>query len=703
MHKNLLLCTAACALFFSSFTFTSISTASSLSTETRRALEGMIKLPEQYRYAIDVMSTPTQAEKNLEKIASGAMMESNSPFNQAVKKNLEEIRASINKQFSEGRYSSNQSNVGDTIYNNIMANQYNQDMQHKMQANAYLNQLRQDRLIKRENLLRGYEKALSDAAKAAAILDAGNQQHIDATRQQWVEQDNREWSKLQNKAEILHKVAKVDSALQGQNKELSNTLRKAVLNTLNTDSITNVERKGEVSPASSKENKHSITSPKHASDKLSSADVASQHEDNSSLKTDHEITQSIIDPKTNTDSSASKMALNTSAESHVKLSTKIESIPTAHAENTSKLTDDKATTTSSSLDGAANRKTLTPQIENSFVMPIAMFAVGVSDANNQSILLDNMQITMFEPKEYQERSIFLSTYGNKNTFFSRTLSRQESAQTEQEGVPTEQESVPTEQESIPTEQGRIHADIRYAALQAGITLIAREHQSISTNFGVFGTYGKLSFAPKNADSSHKKMFDKWSLTAYGNIQHDAGIYASAFLSYGIFKENMRKEFIKDTPKIKNSKILGAAATVGQKLSTGFEGVILEPQAQLVYQRLILGVSSDNNSSSNDNSSSDEENSKINIGNPDQWLLRIGGRLTQNKGHVLSFYGKLNLIKTFSKNFQLAAMGSLVEGGFGIQAHLSPNIELHSDLSYQHKFKKVGISGINISAGMRYHF
>ncbi|QEE12522.1 autotransporter outer membrane beta-barrel domain-containing protein [Bartonella krasnovii] len=619
MHKNLLLCTAACALFFSSFTFTSISTASSLSTETRRALEGMIKLPEQYRYAIDVMSTPTQTEKNLEEITSSTMRGNHSHFNQVHQNSMDRVRReTISSSFSgttradSGVHHTVLKHGVDNIHTQVMANQYHQDIQSIADTGEKLNQLR----IKR-------------------------------------------------------------SALQ-----------------------------------------------KHASDKLSSADVASQHEDNSSLKTDLEITQSIIDPKTNTDSSASKMALNTSAESHVKLSTKIESIPTAHAENTSKLTDDKATTTSSSLDGAANRKTLTPQIENSFVMPIAMFAVGVSDANNQSILLDNMQITMFEPKEYQERSIFLSTYGNKNTFFSRILSRQESAQTEQEGVPTEQESipaeqesvpaeqgsvpteqedVPTEQESVPTEQGRIHADIRYAALQAGATLIAREHQSISTNFGFFGTYGKLSFAPKNAESSHKKMFDKWSLTAYGNIQHDSGIYASAFLSYGIFKENMRKEFIKDTPKVKNSKILGAAATVGQKLSTGFEGVILEPQAQLVYQRLILGVSSDNNSSSNDNSSSDEENSKINIGNPDQWLLRIGGRLTQNKGHVLSFYGKLNLIKTFSKNFQLAAMGSLVEGGFGIQAHLSPNIELHSDLSYQHKFKKVGISGINISAGMRYHF
>ncbi|WP_212112775.1 autotransporter outer membrane beta-barrel domain-containing protein [Bartonella queenslandensis] len=565
MHKNLLLCTAACALFFSSFTFTSTSIASSLSPEIRRPLEGITKLPEQYRYAIDFINTPTQAKKNREKIASGTMAEANASFNQEHQKNSE-------------------------------------------------------------------------------------------------------------------------------------------------TSLTHTENKHPVI--------NSSTRQKRSSDPLPPANVVSQHKNTSSLRAVHEITQpeinknlqSDIDPKTNTSSSTSEMSPNTSAKAHVKLLSKVDSTAITDPQSSSQLTDGKATASSSSLDEIENSKTLTPQIENSLIMPIAMFSVGVADANNQSTLLDNMQITMFEPKNYQERGIFLSTYGNKNTFFSRIQTEQDNVQTEQDSVQTEQVEVQAErdeiqekQEDVQTEQESVHADIRYAALQAGAILIAREYQSISTNFGFFGTYGKLSFAPKNAESSHKKMFDKWSLTAYGNIQHDSGAYASAFLSYGIFKENMANNFIKDTPKMNNSKILGAAATVGQKLLTSFEGVILEPQAQLVYQHLMLGSSSDNNSSSNDSSPSDEDTSKINISKPDQWLVRIGGRLTQNKGHALSFYGKLNLIKTFSKNFQLAAMGSLVEGGFGVHAHLSQNIELHSDLSYQHKFKKVGISGINISAGMRYHF
>lgn len=39
-------------------------------------------------------------------------------------------------------------------------------------------------------------------------------------------------------------------------------------------------------------------------------------------------------------------------------------------------------------------------------MPNALFAVGVSDINNHNILLDNMRITMFEPKENEKNGVF---------------------------------------------------------------------------------------------------------------------------------------------------------------------------------------------------------------------------------------------------------------------------------------------------------
>ncbi|WP_244428940.1 hypothetical protein [Bartonella vinsonii] len=44
-----------------------------------------------------------------------------------------------------------------------------------------------------------------------------------------------------------------------------------------------------------------------------------------------------------------------------------------------------------------------------------------------------------------------------------------------------------------------------------------------------------------------------------------------------------------------------------------------------------------------------------------------------------------------KSFQLAFMGTAIEDGFGVHAHLSQKIALHGDVSYQHKLREAGLS------------
>ncbi|UTO28048.1 autotransporter outer membrane beta-barrel domain-containing protein [Bartonella harrusi] len=153
-----------------------------------------------------------------------------------------------------------------------------------------------------------------------------------------------------------------------------------------------------------------------------------------------------------------------------------------------------------------------------------------------------------------------------------------------------------------------------------------------------------------------------SLTAYGNIQHDSGLYTNTFLSYGIFKGNITTAFIGKTKKANDTKTVRVSASVGQKLPTNFQGITLEPQAQLVYQRLLLGTLSQT------------DNLKMNRRNPSQGLLRIGGHLTQNKGHAVSFYSKLYVIETFehkktiemSESSPPTAMGTAIDGGMGME-------------------------------------
>ncbi|WP_409360975.1 autotransporter outer membrane beta-barrel domain-containing protein [Bartonella heixiaziensis] len=331
---------------------------------------------------------------------------------------------------------------------------------------------------------------------------------------------------------------------------------------------------------------------------------------------------------------------------------------------------------SATLDPEGKIKALVPQVASYLVLPNAVFTAGFAEVKNQDILLDNMRATNFGEKDNKKRGIFFSTHGNKVTLSS---------------------------DRDPLQYG-YGADVQHTTVQAGVTLTVLEKQDITTSFGLLGTYGKLAFTPKDMEGAEKSTLDKWSLAAYGSIQHNNGMYINALFSYGILKGNITRALIGNTAELNNTNTLSASATIGKKLGTNTEGLFFEPQAQLVYQRLTLSTFSD------------IDGFKVNMGNPHQWLVRVGGRLTQTilptkEGCPLSFYGKLNVMKTFSDNgtiqigdmFHLDSMGSSVEGGLGVNAHLSQNAVFHADVNYQHKLQKAGISGINFSGGIRYRF
>ncbi|WP_455465758.1 autotransporter outer membrane beta-barrel domain-containing protein [Bartonella sp. B39] len=331
---------------------------------------------------------------------------------------------------------------------------------------------------------------------------------------------------------------------------------------------------------------------------------------------------------------------------------------------------------SATLDSEAKIKALVPQMASYLVMPQALFSAGLSDVSNQNTLLDTMQTKALETKGNKNKGIFLSTYGNKVTLSSSRS---------------------------PLQYG-YGADIHYGALQAGVILAALEDQNITTNLGLLGTYGKLAFTPKDMEGADKSTLDKWSLAAYGSIRHNGGIYVNALFSYGALKGNITTAPRGNTAKLYDTNTFSASTTIGQKLTTSAKGLIFEPQVQLIYQRLMLGTFSD------------IDGFDANMGTPHQWLVRVGGRLTQNistmkEGSAVSLYGKLNVIRAFGDNgtikigdtFHLDSMGDSVEGGLGVNAQLSQNIVLHADVNYQQKLQKSGVSGMYISGGVRCRF
>ncbi|WP_407965129.1 autotransporter outer membrane beta-barrel domain-containing protein [Bartonella sp. C271] len=326
------------------------------------------------------------------------------------------------------------------------------------------------------------------------------------------------------------------------------------------------------------------------------------------------------------------------------------------------------------LDSQSKVKALVPQMASYLVMPNALFSAGFSDMNQQNASLRTMSLANENNKK---NAFFLSSYGN-----TATLSSNHTA----------------------LEYG-YGADLRYNALQIGVALGALENQNTTTNFGLLGTYGQVSFTPKDMEGADKSTLDKWSISAFGSIQHRNGLYLDTLLSYGLVKGHIKVANIGNVAKLSDANTLSASATIGQQFSTGVEGLVFEPQAQLAYQRLMFDSISDN------------DNLEIDMNNPNQWLVRIGGRLTKTvtaaeNGYAVSLYGKLNMIKAFGDSetiqvsgydFHLDPMGSSVEGGVGINAQLNKKIELHGDISHQHKLQKAGISATSFLGGVRYRF
>ncbi len=618
---------------FSYFNATYISNASGLPLQTHRALEGFHRHSQE-----NFINTPTVKTNNHKTMSAFGTVGENPHFNQALQDALEREKSRINGFFSITGRSGSSANQNELVerlghmYANALADQYNRDVLMRIQTAA------QTTTMKDKDL-----EMLKTIASGGMIGEGS-----------YFSQKLREG--------LNHVQTDIIKSSSSENSHYNSVYTHAMANQYNHD----INHMLLANAVLEKYNQY----------QLNETNRALQRQSNTATNALQNAFAPAIAKDKNNASAITNREVTLQLKSYKDLLAKIDaaSKTATKTESGIQLANDKETTALSQalISSKAKTESLTPQITSYLTMPHALLATGIADIHNQNILLDNMQITMFEPKDNKETGFFFSTYGERMTLSSNP----------------------------PSPPHSTGADIRYAALQAGLTLIALKNQNTSTNFGLLGTYGKLAFTPKNTQSSQKNTLDKWSLTAYGNIQHDSGVYASTLLSYGIFKEDIATALTQNSKKVSGIKTLGASATIGQKVPIIVKRIILEPQAQLSYQRLMLGILSN------------AENFKVNMGHPYQWLLRIGGRLTQNKGHAVSFYGKLNIINTFGKNstlqigkksFQFSPLQTCLEGGLGVNANLSPNINLHGDISYQHKLKKVGISGIHLSGGMRYRF
>ncbi|WP_039759127.1 autotransporter outer membrane beta-barrel domain-containing protein [Bartonella queenslandensis] len=321
-------------------------------------------------------------------------------------------------------------------------------------------------------------------------------------------------------------------------------------------------------------------------------------------------------------------------------------------------------------------KAVVPQVPTYLSMPNALFQADLMDINNYNKQLETLRTTAGAlGGNGKSPAFFAQGYGGNYRYVS-DLSELEYGYS---------------------------GNLNYNAIAASVLLNAIEDTHHTFSFGIMGSYGKISLHPQDVKESKKSTFDKWSVTAYGSTQHDTGFYINGLLSYGFFKGDVQTQARGKTTVLKGTP-LSASVIAGKSFMTGNKGLIFDPQVQVVYQNLRF------------DKASDIDGFDIEMGKLDQWVMRVGGRLSKTlaafeEGQVVSFNGKLHLTNSFGgkqrvwfgDEFQLGAFGSSLETGMGLKAQLSSNFALRGDVTYQHRLSKAGFSGIIFSGGLRYHF
>ncbi|EJF76002.1 autotransporter outer membrane beta-barrel domain-containing protein [Bartonella alsatica] len=321
-------------------------------------------------------------------------------------------------------------------------------------------------------------------------------------------------------------------------------------------------------------------------------------------------------------------------------------------------------------------KTVVPQVPTYLLVPNALFHAGFVNIGNQNKWLESLRIVSNGMLEMRENpALFVRGFSGNHRYTS----------------------------NLSVLEYGYGGELDYNGFEAGVLLQTIENAYGATSFGVIGSYEKFSLQPFEVEQSRKSTFNRGAVSLYGGMQSDTGFYADGFLSYGLFKGDVLTLARGKTATLKGNS-LSASLTSGKVFMIGGEDLIWDPQVQVIYQRFQF------------NKVRDIDNFDVEIGNLDQWIARVGGRLTKSltaadEARVISFYGKIHVSHDFGRKqfvrfkdaFQLGAFGSSLETGLGFNAQLSPKLVLHGDLAYQHKLTKAGFSGTSFSGGLRYNF
>jgi outer membrane autotransporter protein len=243
----------------------------------------------------------------------------------------------------------------------------------------------------------------------------------------------------------------------------------------------------------------------------------------------------------------------------------------------------------------------------------------------------------------------------------------------------------------------------YAAVQMGGSAVAIDDQSGTLRVGAAGSYGNLQFEPRAVDGWSKGDFNNYKISGIATYQARAGWYLDALVTGGWFDGTISTTSRGQAARLTGTSV-GASLEGGYPITLGWQKLVFEPQVQVTWQHLMFG------------SQTDADGLGVNLGDLDQGVFRVGGRLLRPfesaDGQFFTPYIKVNLLQGFaddgsisvsSVNFLTGQYGTAVQVGGGVTGMVTDRVAVYGDVAWQQQVSDGGFRGWALNGGVRYSF
>jgi outer membrane autotransporter protein len=244
----------------------------------------------------------------------------------------------------------------------------------------------------------------------------------------------------------------------------------------------------------------------------------------------------------------------------------------------------------------------------------------------------------------------------------------------------------------------------YSAVQFGANGMPIRNDDGTLRVGLAGTLGRLWMQPSAIDGESKALFNTESVAGIATWQDHSGWYVDGIAMGGMFDGRYTTADRGETTGI-NGTSVAASIEAGIPFALPWQHLSFEPQAQLVFQHL------------NFPSRTDVDGIDVDMGNPNQGVLRLGFRLKRpfenDNGMLFTPYFKANLLQGIGGSsdvvlsgipFGTGTPGTALQVGGGITGTLSRRVAIYGDAAWQSNVANDGgFRGWVLNGGLRLSF